>query len=894
MKLVKQFLIITSITYLLNCDTTPHWTPRQWLNFIKESISFNLRHNLKLTMVSSTSDILERYVKIWNICFVPKNFLHCNGHLKGLCGSVGIVTDRLMDCMWELEVHKGFCINVTVDHFPNGDPFVNDYFQLSVMDRGKADGINFYLNQELTSIITNNSHSLIQLKLLKLITVSKLIFHFQIVHCNVMVSYNSITFIEQKHDTANGNGKLMLTIMKSQSSEKLSLLVKSKQSYVIVNYNTAVDMVPLEPHQIWTSQFMPYAYHFHSVMTEYHILFRTTISTYAQAIYRCTKHLSLYDGPNFKSPKLTLNCQGEDILTVTANSFQLYLVYKQYHQNTIQQHLNLSFGAARLSLDNENFIQKFIDCGGNKAIEMSWDFTNTSQSFHEITFLACQGAYLTHQIFPSYYKDGPHGFLCQFHGLLLATWLYTNQPEFQIGPLCSLPQLFLARNKSLSPAFSNSESHFMIIYSYGLMNFKGRMIISKKSLDSACVRILNPCRICSLPQDLLYVNLRNADWYGIDLVGMECNKEIPVFKIYSKCILFQLTSNYIPGAVDMCQWQVISLGISDLRYTISFRQEVKSNICKIIDNTTELYEKFVTETYQTMTKIVEYRHQFYSRSHLFKINYDCFSNNFLEVLAEPRQVSQSRCKTVTLNSLANLLNSPKFDGPCFIFSLEVTDGVYAFNVSFLSEWKSAQDYRTRFAVGANLENLRDDQRLTGRNNIAINIFDNIFLTNTVYSYQFTEEDMPFYWQSYGQNLGILVNASYRHESPLMMSIIVNALYESLILITYLANPESAIINTECFNSGKIVFYGKCLSIHKNFSGNWYESERVCKKQGDELWSANNAKVWSDSMQSERTNWYLDYIKPVTYDKHLNVISLLQESSIVFLGMYQYQVISFIL
>ena len=129
MKLSRLFLIITCITSLFVSDRNFQRISHQWLDFINESISHNLHDNLKFTMLCALFDTMQRYVKIWNVCFCPK-FSYCHGSLKGLCGSVEVVTDQLMDCVWELQVPKSFCTNVTIDHFPNGDPFIYDYFVL--------------------------------------------------------------------------------------------------------------------------------------------------------------------------------------------------------------------------------------------------------------------------------------------------------------------------------------------------------------------------------------------------------------------------------------------------------------------------------------------------------------------------------------------------------------------------------------------------------------------------------------------------------------------------------------------------------------------------------------------------------------------------------------------
>ena len=81
----------------------------------------------------------NRYAQIQTICYIHSS-ARCSGVLKGLCGSLEIAVDRVMDCEWQLEVPDNFCINITVDNFPNGDPFADGYFLLSVADQHNFDG----------------------------------------------------------------------------------------------------------------------------------------------------------------------------------------------------------------------------------------------------------------------------------------------------------------------------------------------------------------------------------------------------------------------------------------------------------------------------------------------------------------------------------------------------------------------------------------------------------------------------------------------------------------------------------------------------------------------------------------------------------------------------------
>ena len=171
------FALILSRTLLGNQNDHAH----HWRNYIALSLSFNLQFNIKHSLIDSTINSLEIYNEIRTLCY-DQNYGNCHGRLKGLCGSAEMPTDRLMDCVWNLQVPGNLCINVTIKKFPNGDPFVNDYFSLSVRDhneRGKGNGVNFHHNQEHSSIITNTSQSLVHLKILKLFSISQVQFHLK-------------------------------------------------------------------------------------------------------------------------------------------------------------------------------------------------------------------------------------------------------------------------------------------------------------------------------------------------------------------------------------------------------------------------------------------------------------------------------------------------------------------------------------------------------------------------------------------------------------------------------------------------------------------------------------------------------------------------------------------
>ena len=272
------------------------------------------------------------------------------------------------------------------------------------------------------------------------------------------------------------------------------------------------------------------------------------------------------------------------------------------------------------------------------------------------------------------------------------------------------------------------------------------------------------------------------------------------------------------------------------------------------------------------------------------ISYECFVNNFFSVFLEGVPKKPRDCETVNLAPITDMEGSPKFDGPCYIFSLKVAANSYAFDISFLDELENVREYKSQFSVGAYLEKSKNELTVAG-DQLELNIFDKVYESSTVYSYKFNSEDMPFSWQSYGQYLTIMVNTSFEHDESRTLWIIVNAIFQSKILYSYLFQPISDILDVECFISGRFsIGFKTCFSISKQFSGNFLESQEVCRSRNAVIWSAKNAYEWTSVMQSGVFYWYLDedFNQPVAYDGRINAVALLRSSSVMYVGNLKHQ------
>ena len=144
--------------------------------------------------------------------------------------------------------------------------------------------------------------------------------------------------------------------------------------------------------------------------------------------------------------------------------------------------------------------------------------------------------------------------------------------------------------------------------------------------------------------------------------------------------------------------------------------------------------------------------------------------------------------------------------------------------------------------------------------------------------------MPFVWQSYGQSLKIMLNASDVHLGTLSLWIIVNAIYEAASLFSYIFLGDTFFLEEECLPL-KSVDGSICFSIHTNFTGSWLQAEEVCNGQGSRLWQAGNKDNWNEVMHFSKHQWYLrddNATKKLKYNGRINAISLLNSSSIIYL------------
>ena len=871
--IVLIFIIITLFCNFHNSNSTIHW-----MEYIQKSISFNL-DNHKSTLLDILSDLKTRYRHIWDICYV-QSFIDCGGTLKGLCGSIEVTTNRLMDCLWELQVPHNLCINVTIDKFPNGDPFVNDYFLLSVKDKNKTsytDGINFHLNQLSTNVMTNTSQSLIKLQIKKFFMVSSFALDFQAVPCNVTVTYNTITVINQGGNIYYERKHVMIATSNSERSNTLFLSVRTTETSTTVSYNTNEDVISVRPSSMSMSALMPYSYSPRHDNVEYHFLLRTVSLSYVRVIFLCTDRLTLYDGPSSRAQELDLNCQSDKIANITASSFQAYIVFKYYFKDLKQRHLNFTFEGVFVRLRTEMF-----DLDGSTDVTFSWDFTNTSKLIYMNTQFFYEHSYIEYRMLPSYQEESPHGFLCQFHGIIARYNFIVAEEAFYIGPFCTQSQMLMLKNES----FTSLDRYVEIsTYSYGSTQAKGSIIFPRIFKRNICLVAVNPCRICSLPLDLFYAYTTTIRLsMKTELI---CTHEgIPVFQVGTGCMSVTLVSSYLSVTEQSCKFQFISSRPTNLKYTLVHKKiNTSEKLCNVeVPDMKYSEEAF---TYKKDIKLEKYNHQFESRSHQFEINSDCFINNFVSVLVETIPKEASDCETVNLSPVTDMNNFPKFDGTCFIFSLTLSVEFYAFDVTFLNVL-SIKEYQNQLAVGVYLEK-PINKMLLSKDQLELLILDKKYGSNTFHTYTFNVEEMPFSWQSYGQYLTIQVNASYKYKEPFSMWIIVNAIFESFTLYSYLIQPYDAVLDSSCYRSnGLSIGYKTCFSIHADFHGSWIESQEVCKKQGASLWLAKSSFEWAEVMRSAFNNWYLeDYSSgPVNFDGRINAVALLPSSSVMYLGKVQ--------
>ena len=88
--------------------------------------------------------------------------------------------------------------------------------------------------------------------------------------------------------------------------------------------------------------------------------------------------LTTFDEPTASSAKIKFDCVSKDIMTITASSFQLYVVYKKGPAFGSQNKLNVSFTGVILYGLNIKSIHVI-----NQDISITWDFSNSSKPIYE-------------------------------------------------------------------------------------------------------------------------------------------------------------------------------------------------------------------------------------------------------------------------------------------------------------------------------------------------------------------------------------------------------------------------------------------------------------------------------------------------------------------------------
>ena len=823
---------------------------------------------------------MKTYLRINNICR-QQSFSDCRGRLKGLCGLVEVKTDRLMDCSWDLQVPDNLCINVTISSFPNGDPFVRDYFSLLIRDSNDArdtTGVKFYHNQYCSSVITNTSKSIVQLKILKLFSVSKLKFHFQTLECHVSVSFNTITIIDLDGDVFYEKSRVLINSINSTVNNNIDVAIDAIQAKVTVCFNTFASCMVVNADTTKAMRLMPYAYYQLTDIIEFHILLRTVIASFVNLKFHCSEQLALYDGPSFKFPKLNFTCQVGEVTDITASSFQLYIVYEQETSGR-QSNLHLSFLGVFQRKNAEHFYLS------DDAFRLSWDFTNTSQSSYVHKVISCYGSLCQtdYQIEGSVLEESPQGYLCQYFGIIVKTTSYINASPFQFGPLCSETQMLMIKGKMLTSA---SDPMHVIIYNYGLSKPKAALLFPELSAMQSCIGIINPCSICSLSPILQ--SALNIDYSPFRPLEMSCIENKVIISVGSRCVSVYIIPNVIGETPKTCKWQMISMGSLSLKFNVSLRYEEKSKTnCDVKLQNQPLSKPSLADTYKGGVKILECPNFILeSRSQQFTISYKCFINYFLQVSVETAKPEASACQTVELVPLKNLQSVPKFQGSCFMYFLQVKNDAFKFEVSLLGP--AADEYPNQFSVAAYIEKTPNTHVSSSDRNLKLTISDKMHYSDISHSYKFTDKHMPFVWQSYGKHLTVSLNATLNNQ-PLLIWIIINAVFEANSLYSYVTVTSLTALGENCLkNNRSSPGVNYCFSVHTNFTGSWLESKELCKKKGGELWKPNKKHIWNEVMRSSKSEWYLQKNRqPIVYDGRINALPLLRSSSLMYLTLIEH-------
>ena len=202
--------------------------------------------------------------------------------------------------------------------------------------------------------------------------------------------------------------------------------------------------------------------------------------------------------------------------------------------------------------------------------------------------------------------------------------------------------------------------------------------------------------------------------------------------------------------------------------------------------------------------------------------------------------------------------------------------------------ESLVDYMNRFIIISHIES-NIESHIKSQNNeadnsssITLSITDHTYIDYKPLLFQFTGNQLPLIWKSYGQFLDIVVDGGQNVQQTQILKVIAMAVYDSSAVISYLSHPIS--LTTSCPHNATYTAINGCWSIHDNFRGNWDSANQICQERGGYLWSVNDSGEWDEVLASPKYTILYENRTTKMVLKPINAIKYFRTSSVIFLGL----------
>ena len=867
MKLVILLLLSIIFYYTLQDDQFPKiYKNANWKILTRQWIVGHLKSKIYKGLIDMQLNLFYLSQTISRICFSETTHKIHGGHNskhKMLCGSLHSRIDDPIYDKWLFRVPDDHCMNISIIRLPTNDEILGDLFNLT---------INYVWQDNVVNEIM----------------ISK--------------NYNPFNVI-----TSTPLSEVILNVSESSWDSDIFLFYQATECNVTITLTVAPTINTL-PHE-------PNVYFPQSDTYFYHMLIRGDPNSTISVNGSCADfdQIEFYEGPGQWAPKVETICYPSPDTKEYIMYFRTFMIFLVFQKNLLANEdvLHPNFNISYVFY-NDFPKRPIIYEMKDKDCIIDWDFTNTSEIVNTVLVIE----------FPKNapnvkYKisvdivDGIQGHMCQYGGVLVRHTHHLHKFN-DVGPICSKQYARLIDNLPLqSKLFENNQMVVLIYNFWQRYAHKGKIHIFHE--QPTCVGIINPCYLCSSDYHLYKLKMfikSDGDIF--------CPDDRTYISIIVKNICF--TFYIIPNEEfrgQICTWNVISYFHNDLEHQITKRY-FRSAFSMQCLNKTQVPASFTQNS--TIKKYYNYSEKTYA--HVTNFNFKLQCQRKFVLLINTTQINQS-CRNVVMDKRQESY-VPEYVGKCLKFKLDFSmkRRRYAFKVYFSKG--IASDYMNRFKIicyiNSETSEIRSKQNQNHNNNssfqhfvryLKLSVKDEIYSVNEKHAtpliFNFTGDNFPMVWKSYGQFLTIdlSVETGVHNFNNFSITLIALAIFNHGSFETYYGRlhyfkrscPKNATHVLMDFH-----YFTPCWSVHTKISSDWYSAKKTCEQRSGHLWIIHSQKQWDEVLSSskyfkplsnlkcmsefENMQEYTDYLSHFKLERvnSVNALRYFRHSSIFYLGM----------